>query len=150
MAAGGAHSVALRSVAQSTLKTVWTWGYNEQGQLGHSSASRVDWPTQVRGLRGMTAIAAGGVHTLAVGSDGRAWAWGDNTWGQLGDGSRGERRRPVPVVGLTGVSAVTASPSHSAALLQDGTVWTWGDNATGQLGDGTSTPDRPNPVRIPR
>jgi alpha-tubulin suppressor-like RCC1 family protein len=113
-------------------------------------------------LRGVTAVAGGNVHSLAVGEGGHVWAWGDNIWGQLGDGtSTGPEhclnagrppsasnvcsKVPVEVVGpghkrhLTGVSAVAAGVDNSIAVGRDGTVWSWGLNDLGQLGDGSST-----------
>ena len=38
-------------------------------------------------LSGVTAIAAGTIHALAVRSDGTAWGWGDNVRGELGNGA---------------------------------------------------------------
>jgi alpha-tubulin suppressor-like RCC1 family protein len=41
---------------------------------------------RVSGLTHVVDIAAGGVHSLALKSDGTVWAWGDDWYGQLGDG----------------------------------------------------------------
>ena len=73
-------------------------------------------------------IAAGGVHSLALRSDGTVWAWGRNSFGQLGDNTNTNRNVPVMVQGLSGVSAISAGDGHSLALKSDGTVWAWGSN----------------------
>src|SRR3989304_3046154 len=60
------------------------------------------------GLTGVSAIAAGGVHTVALKKDGTVWAWGSNSDGQLGDGTTINRSTPVQISGLTGVSTIAA------------------------------------------
>src|SRR4249920_149313 len=85
-------------------------------------------PVAVRGLTGVTAIAAGGAHALARLSNGTVMAWGDNINGQLGNGTTTSSEVPVPVKGLTGVTAVSAGSLHSLALLSGGTVEAWGSN----------------------
>ncbi|MBY9078904.1 RCC1 domain-containing protein, partial [Paenibacillus sp. CGMCC 1.18879] len=89
-------------------------------------------------LSGVTAIAAGSSHSLALKSDGSVWAWGYGISGQLGDGSLTVRTTPVAVSGLTSeVTAIAGGNNHSLALKSDGSVWAWGYNGSGQLGDGT-------------
>ncbi|MDE3155355.1 MAG: chitobiase/beta-hexosaminidase C-terminal domain-containing protein [Acidobacteriota bacterium] len=85
------------------------------------------------------AVAAGGVSSYALQSDGTVWAWGDNAWGELGDGTLTNRLTPVQVSGLSDVIAIAAGTSHALAVKSDGTVWAWGKNASGQLGDGTTS-----------
>jgi uncharacterized repeat protein (TIGR02543 family) len=146
IAAGANFSLALKSDG-----TVWAWGNNYYGQLGNGTFDVRDQtfftPTQVGGLTGVTAIAAGGGFALAVKSDGTVWAWGLNSSGLLGTptarpcyGDIPCTVTPGPVDGLTGVVAIEAGDqgSHSLALKADGTVWAWGANAYGQLGDGTN------------
>jgi alpha-tubulin suppressor-like RCC1 family protein len=70
----------------------------------------------VAGLSGVTQVAGGRDHSLALRADGTAWAFGHNTYGQLGDGTTTRRTSPVPVPGLTGVETVTAGRAYSAAL----------------------------------
>jgi uncharacterized repeat protein (TIGR02543 family) len=92
--------------------TVVAWGYNGHGQT-----------TIPEGLGGVTAIAPGGEHTLALKSDGTVVAWGWNDSGQT----------TIPA-GLNSVMAIAAGYSHSVALKGDGTVVAWGRVASGNLG----------------
>ncbi len=93
----------------------------------------------------MQRLAAGGIHSLALKTDGNLWAWGYNWAGTLGDGTSTDRWTPVQV--LTGVAAVAASNGYSLAIKTDGSLWAWGYNREGQLGDGTTT-DRRTPVQV--
>jgi alpha-tubulin suppressor-like RCC1 family protein len=119
--------------------TPWAWGYNGSGQLGNgTSISNSTAPLQVSGLNGVTAIAAGASHSLAVKSDGTAWAWGFNFYGQLGNGNNTNSSTPVQASGLSGVTAIAGGYAHSLAVKSDGTAWAWGLNNFGQLGNGTN------------
>jgi alpha-tubulin suppressor-like RCC1 family protein len=75
----------------------------------------------VAGLTGVTAVAAGGHHSLALLSNGTVMVWGEDNYGQLGDGVRSPFSDvPVAVPGLSGVVAVTAGDLDSFAVLADG------------------------------
>ncbi|OGQ04081.1 MAG: hypothetical protein A3F82_07035 [Deltaproteobacteria bacterium RIFCSPLOWO2_12_FULL_44_12] len=150
-----------RSLALKSDGTVWGWGYNVYGELGDNSTTNRKTPVQVHGsgnvgfLTGITAIAAGSYHTLALKSDGTLWGWGRNAFGAVGDNSTTQRNTPVQVVGvggsgnLTDVTAIAASDYNSMALKSDGTVWGWGRNNYGQLGQGTSEDgNHPTPLQI--
>src|SRR6266508_3833645 len=78
--------------------TAWGWGYNISGQLGDGTTTNRSTPVQASGLTGVTAIAAGWNHTLALKGDGTVWAWGYNGDGQLGDGTTTNRSTPVQVI----------------------------------------------------
>jgi alpha-tubulin suppressor-like RCC1 family protein len=134
IAAGRYHTLAVNQDG-----TVWAWGDDQFGQLGDAGEvlpGPLDaplGPVQVGGLAGVTKIAAGSTHSLAMKSDGTLWAWGDNTYGQLGDGQiRGadwpDRSTPVKVSGPAGVAAITGGYGVSLAVTADGSVWMWGAN----------------------
>jgi len=132
IAAGANHSLALL-----TDGTVMAWGGNEAGQLGDGNTTESDVPVPVEGLKGVvTAIAAGGEHSLALLSNGTVMAWGENEHGELGDGNTSNSDVPVAVKGLKGVTAIAAGGEHSLALLSNGTLMAWGSNEYGQLGIG--------------
>jgi alpha-tubulin suppressor-like RCC1 family protein len=71
VAAGGFHNLALRGDG-----TVWAWGRGFEGQLGRGTLDPVyrAKPLQVLGLSGVTAVAAGTWHSLAVRNDGTVWS----------------------------------------------------------------------------
>ncbi len=137
------HTLAL--MADGTVKS---WGYNGNGQLGDGTNAFIRYsPVTVVGLSGVTAIAAGFFHSLALLSNGTVKAWGDNTYGQLGNGTNTSSSSPVTVDGISTATQIAAGEYHSLALLSGGTVQAWGANNTGQLGDGTNT-NRTTPVTV--
>jgi alpha-tubulin suppressor-like RCC1 family protein len=134
ISAGGSHCLALKNDS-----TVWSWGYNVNGELGNGvSTDTNNIPMQISGLTGITAISAGGHHSLALKNDSTVWAWGWNNNGQLGIGTNVDSYVPVQIPGLTGVIAISGNgETNTLALKSDGTVWAWGWNNYGQLGYGT-------------
>ncbi|MGH2754652.1 MAG: RCC1 domain-containing protein [Actinomycetota bacterium] len=140
---GTGHTLALKSDG-----TVWSWGGNDEGELGDGTTQWRSTPGRVDGLIGIVDISAGPAFNLALSSDGSVWAWGRNYDGQLGDGTTTDRMAPVRVSGLSDVVSVEGGGSHSLAILSSGTVQAWGGNANGELGNGTRI-DRstPGPVQ---
>ena len=122
-------------VARQSDRTVWTWGVNRYGQLGHDSSAS---PQQVPGIVDAVDIAASDTHAAALLSDGTVYCWGANDAGQLGDGTFADKSAPVQAQGVSGITAISAGTGHTLALKNDGTVWAWGYNAFGQVGDGTN------------
>lgn len=131
-AVGSSHTLALKADG-----TVWAVGENGYGQLGNGTSSswRTYEPQMVKGLEQVSAVAAGGAHSVALKQDGTVWAWGNNAAGQLGDGCQGNSPLPVQVKGLSDIKAIATGNSHVVVLKGDGTVWTWGNNRIGQLGN---------------
>ncbi|MFH0772626.1 MAG: filamentous hemagglutinin N-terminal domain-containing protein [Candidatus Omnitrophota bacterium] len=159
IAAGYCHTVALKG----SDGTVYTWGYNYYGQLGnpytiygkglaYTPIRVLDVnPTSLTDyLTGISQIAAGYFHTVALKSDGsRVYAWGYNAYGQLGKPSVALAYTPVEVVGidgtgyLTDISQIAAGDYHTVALKSDGSrVYAWGLNYYGQLGNNSATDSR--------
>ncbi len=129
--------------------TLTAWGSNAGGQLGDGTGINRYVPVPVNGpgglgvLAGIKKIAAGNIHTLALGTDNTIWAWGSNDSGQLGDNTYNTRFTPSQVYDgqgtgiLSGGIDVAAGDRHSLVLDHSGNVWAWGMNSLGQLGDNT-------------
>ncbi|MFI4991547.1 MAG: IPT/TIG domain-containing protein [Solirubrobacterales bacterium] len=125
VAAGLYHNLALRSDS-----TVRSWGENSYGELGAGWSHEGPWGfvEEVKGLSGVTAIAAGDGFSLALMSSGTVQAWGSNSLGQLGIGtSEGPEeclptthecsRLPVTVSGLSGVDGIAAGLEDRSAAF---------------------------------
>ncbi|MEI7911327.1 MAG: cadherin-like beta sandwich domain-containing protein, partial [Verrucomicrobiota bacterium] len=122
IAAGGSHNLAL--CADGTLAA---WGENASGQLGNFGSTDSTVPTLVNtsgALNGrkVIAIAAGGVHSLALCADGTLVAWGDNQYLTLGTGNSVNSSVPTPVASGTlrageRIVAIAAGYYFSAALV---------------------------------
>jgi alpha-tubulin suppressor-like RCC1 family protein len=141
-------AIVSTSPAAGAPNGVAAWGYNASGQLGDGSTAISRVPKPVPGLSGVTAVAAGGEHSLALMPDGTVMAWGNNRAGQLGNGSTANRATPGAVSGLAGVVAIAAGKEHSLALLSNGTVMAWGSNEEGQLGGGTKATKSTSAVAV--
>lgn len=129
---GWHHGIALRQDG-----TVWTWGFNQLGELGWGSADTDQHPVpaQVPGLNNVTAIWGGFTNTIAKNKDGQVWAWGGNLGGQLDPAKLGMPLpfpNPVLMEALSGAVQVDACSTQLIALKADGTVWIYG---LGEIGN---------------
>lgn len=135
--AGGFHTAVITSD-----RNVWTWGNNSYGQVGVGGLSPVvAVPRKVAGLSDVKSLAAGYIHTSAVGFGGAVW-----TWGQMPGRSSSA---PVKVGGISKqMISVAAGSDFTLALAIDGTVYGWGGNTSGQLGIGYASPNVVNLVQV--
>ena len=85
LAAGRFHTVGIGTDGRAH-----AWGGNVFGQLGDGSMVSQVSPVEV--ARGavpvgvaFSSVAAGWIHSVARGSDGKAYAWGGSMSGQLGE-----------------------------------------------------------------
>jgi RHS repeat-associated protein len=132
---GNVFSLALRSDG-----TVWSFGTNQFGEMGFSSATFGDspFPVQIPGVSNIINISAGYVDSLVVSNNGWVFAWGANESGELGNGTTNDSFTAVRVNSITNAIAVASGNYHSLALLSNGQVMAWGWNGEGELGIGTT------------
>jgi len=145
VSAGVNHAMALKADG-----TVWTWGFNVQGELGDgtyteygepdsSGASRISIdrsgyvPQQVPGLADIVGIAATSAGGTAWNAAGEMWQWGN---ARVSGTILKERLSPQKNDAVGSVVFVSAGNGLLTTVDKDGTVWTQGWNTFGQLGDG--------------
>ena len=139
VAAGYQHALAVREDG-----TLWSWGWNGAGQLGHQiGAPDRNEPTQV-GTDTWVQVAAAGANALAIRSDGTLWGWGQNYYGELGLGHAVHRGTPQQVgtasdwvqVAVGGGYSSSIRDGFTLGIRADGSLWGFGLNSSGQLGLG--------------
>lgn len=154
-AAGAEHTIVYSNDGR-----VWSWGYDQFGQLGDGKSGSDKYSTEPYqvSMSGVKGVAAGGYHSLAM-TDSAIYAWGYNVYGQVGDVVNNTLPTELkadadgaPLTGLVPVQ-VAAGGLHSMALFDNGDVYAWGSNASGQVGMGLATTfiNRPRKVtNIPK
>ena len=125
--------------------SVYCWGRNWNGQLGHGDYIDDPLPDTVSLPQGSvpTSIVSGYSHSCTLLSDGQAMCWGNNDAGQLGTISLLNESSPASVritPSASSIAQIVAGGNSTCALMDDGSVRCWGGNSKGELGDGTTTP----------
>lgn len=140
VACGMFHSAALTGTGE-----LYTWGSNEEGQLGHKLKRKeegLDTPTLLKCPAGkrehISAVACGNRHTILLDSKGTAWTFGETEDGKLGVKVGKEESKVTPQhVKLptknVAVRGIAAGNNHTF-LWTDSDAWVCGCNNTGQLG----------------
>ncbi|MGA2470871.1 MAG: cell wall anchor protein [Solirubrobacteraceae bacterium] len=147
LAAGGYLELAL-----STGGRIYSWGYNEFGDLGDGNMTSSTVPVAVgplgdvhlKAIPTATQVSAGINFGLALASSGWIYAWGDGSAGQLGNGATSSSDEPVAVSSSgvpsgTTFTQVAAGLQGGLALTSTGHLYAWGANSYGELGNGGTT-----------
>ena len=140
ISAGEAHSLAIKD------GVVYAWGAGSEGRLGNGHTTDQNTPVEVSGgvmttNAGVTAISAGGSHSLAI-KGGEVYAWGAGSEGGLGNGDTTDQNMPVkvmyridiqaipgvtaPVNGATPVTTITETAQYTGTV-----TWSPADNPFG-------------------
>jgi alpha-tubulin suppressor-like RCC1 family protein len=135
--------------ALTTTGELWSWGYNDNGQLGQNDRTDSLLPLQIPGTTWSSAV-GGNKCNYAIKTDGTLWVWGENDYGQLGMNApeNSDYSSPVQVPGTTWTEKISANGSTTIAVKTDGTLWGWGRNTAGNLGLNNTT-DYSSPTQVP-
>ncbi len=134
--------------------TLWSWGSNSYGNLGHnqSTPTKISSPVQVGSDAIWKSVNIWGnsrfASTAMKSADNTLWMWGYNDTGALAQNNTTQRSSPVQIPGTTWGSVVLGGPQSWIGTKTDGTLWMAGGNANGQLGQ-NSTTQYSSPVQIP-
>ena len=153
ISAGGESSAAVDSEGK-----VYTWGNNEDGQLGNGTNGygiTSNLPICISDISGnilngknIIDISIGGAlgshHVIAIDNQGKVYTWGANSIGQLGKGTTDDSNVPICISEieenrLNGINIVEISAGyvHTVAVDNQGKAYTWGNNEYKQLGNET-------------
>ena len=121
--------------------SLWSWGRNNNGQLGLGNITDYSSPKQVGSLNNWVSTVGfmRSNSAYAIKSNGTLWSWGNNGVGELGLGNTTYYSSPKQVGSLTTWLNIAASYLDALATKTDGTLWSWGYNNYGQLGLGNIT-----------
>jgi len=137
-------------------KKVFSWGFNQQGQLGLGHLLALEKPTMIPTLpNNIVQIAAGEFHNMVLTNNGKVYAWGRNDLGQCGykdeNAPSNVQSTPVEVKFTLGegevVSRVGCGGEHSLAVTSQGRIFTWGSGSQYRRGTGNEE-DSSAPVVI--
>ena len=135
--AAGFHSTA----ALTGDGSLFTWGLNLAGNLGHGCKINVSLPRKVESLTGIVGVSLGTDHMALVTRSGSLITVGQNLYGQLGQGQESDESEttvtiPRIVETLQGkrVVQVAAGTEFTVVLTVDGDVFTFGKNHNHCLG----------------
>ena len=124
VAGTGQHFLALRRDG-----SVWSWGSNDDGQLGYVTEKNYSAkPQKIPGLENIISIAAGAGHSIALDKQGRVFTFGSNDNLQLGFMSQGNDKYISPhlVFEEKDAGKVMAYGGKSLLLTRGCDVYYWG------------------------
>ena len=138
IAAGKYFSLALGSDG-----TVYSWGYNNNLQLGTSVGTQSNTPQRIVALEDVfvVQINAGYSSASAITSTGDVYLWGENAFFQLGT-DVGIRLEPTLLATESfpsQIKRVVHGDGYTSFLLENGAIASFGKNAHGQFGNGLTS-----------
>jgi alpha-tubulin suppressor-like RCC1 family protein len=139
---------AFYSTAIKTNFTIWSWGYNNYGQLGLNDTLLRTSPNQIGTQSDWVLVSAGYYHTLARKTNNTIWSWGYNEFYHLGLGDSENRNTPSQIGTQSDWSVISAGSDHSVVIKNNGAIYSWGYNWGCQLGLGDRYIDRSTPTQI--
>ena len=142
VAAGYCFSIAISSEGE-----VFSWGFNEKGQLGHNHRFNIESPKKIESLSETFIIGGdcGYEHTALLDDKGHVYTVGLGVFGQLGHGDATDEFIPrrVDLLANEGIiiSKVNCGSYYTCALTNNGIVYSWGHSEYGQHGGTTNYED---------
>jgi len=97
---------------------LWTWGSNNNGQLGTGAGGSRNVPARVGDGSNWVFLSAANSHFLAANSNLELFSWGNNASGQLGLGTTGgHENEPRFVLQSYGFSGASRGGGHTSFML---------------------------------
>src|SRR3990167_4047425 len=119
--------------------SVWSCGYNSNGQLGLGDVNHRNIPEQIKNLPTIGSAYALGQSSMFLDCEGSIWSCGDNRYGGLGLGDTTQRNKAEKIGGIPAIKSMAGGVYFSMFVDQQGNVWVCGENQNGELGLGHTT-----------
>ena len=148
--------------------TLWTWGRNVGGLLGHGDVVERSSPVQVGtdttwggrddeifGPGNAKFLIGAGTSAHIIKADGTLWSWGYNSYGALGlntSNPGGQRSAPTQVGTENTWKSLGGTGTTIFGIKTDGSMWGWGGTNYGILGlnqQASPSIQYSSPVQIP-
>lgn len=118
---------AVFSMAVDNKKCVWSWGYNNNGELGAGSLS-IDGIARIGVFEQISMISCGIDHSVLVLKNGEMQGWGNNKNGQLGIKMSYQGRdqimpKPIKIRNINNVMLANANNGITVVIKNDGSLW---------------------------
>eukprot|EP01091_Cochliopodium_minus_P010647 TRINITY_DN2864_c0_g1_i1.p1 TRINITY_DN2864_c0_g1~~TRINITY_DN2864_c0_g1_i1.p1 ORF type:complete len:277 (+),score=56.00 TRINITY_DN2864_c0_g1_i1:20-850(+) len=135
IACGSKHSFFLKENGD-----LYSFGCNNDGQLGLKSPKVINKPTKV--LKNIIKVSCGAYHTMALNNEGELFAFGDNRYGQLGLGDQLIQKQitPIKIMLDKKIKFIECGWLYTFIYKSNGECQVMGANSYGQLGLGNNTP----------
>ena len=104
---------------------VWTFGRNNDGQLGLGDKENRNIPTLIEDFKDVKQISCGDKHTAFIND--QVWTFGDNLNGQLGLDDEKDRYVPTLIKNFRDIKQISCGGVHTAFIDYSGQLWTFGD-----------------------
>ena len=96
------HNYGSTIIAKDSSGKLYTWGYNDYGQLGNGTTENSSMPVCISNIENsplkekkIVNIYTGDDTIIAKDSDGKLYSWGKNDYGQLGNGTTTNSSMPI-------------------------------------------------------
>lgn len=140
-------SYSYHCVGIQTDGTLWSWGFNIDGQLGDGTTANKEVPIQIGTGNNWQSVSNNYSNSFGIKTNGTLWGWGNNSYGQLGIGNFDNKLVPTQIATATNWQSISSGYNYTLAIKTNGTLWAWGDNVSGRLGNGTYV-DEDAPIKI--
>lgn len=107
--------------------TLYTWGENNYGELGHGDKTARSYPTVVSGLTNVARVFAAKSNLYVIKADGTLWACGIG--GMLGNGSSSDATSFVQIGSASNWVDMATHPAENMVLNSLGDVYNFSLNA---------------------
>ena len=113
--------------------TLYSFGFNGEGQLCLGDNNNVALPSQIPNLHNVKQVSCGGHFTVCVDDEGLIWSFGENNCGQLGTGNTTNFAEPQKVECVPPAYSVSCGARHTLIITNDSNLLVCGHNGQGQL-----------------